>query len=89
MTGQSPAIQLEAKAKREQARLLKARDELHLVASTITHSELPPEVKLRLMGALRAENELLTADAERIAGLRRAAELSRSKQWVNQSKDGT
>jgi regulator of protease activity HflC (stomatin/prohibitin superfamily) len=87
MTSQSPAAQLEARANRENAKLLKAQDELHVVAVTIKHSDLPPEVKLRLMGALRHENDLLLAEQERVAGLRKAAEISRSKQWVTSGDD--
>lgn len=78
-----PAAQLEAKANRAQARLLKARDGLKVVAATIHHSELPSEMKLRLMGALKAEDDLLGFEEGRLNGLRKAAELSRSNQkWV-------
>lgn len=79
---QSPALQMEAKANREAARLLKAHDELAVIAGVIKHSELPPEIKLRLAGALRAENELLAAEQLRIDGLRKAAQVSRGPQWV-------
>ena len=82
MASQSPAAKLEARANRENAKLLKVRDELHVVAGIIKHSDLPPEMKLRLIGALRAEETLLAAEQDRIAGLRKAAEISRAKQWV-------
>lgn len=82
MTNQSPALAMEARANREHAKLLKALDELQIVAATITHSDLPAEVKLRLMGALRAESDLLRHDDARIAGLRKAAQISRGPQWV-------
>jgi hypothetical protein len=82
MTAQSPAAQLEARANREHTKLLKAQDELQMLAGVIKHCDLPSEIKLRLYGALRVENDLLTSAQERIAGLRKAAEISRSKQWV-------
>ena len=79
---QSPGAKLEARANREHAKLAKTRDELQLIHATIKHSDLPSEVKLRLYGAIRQESDLLAADAQRIDGLRQAAQLSRSKQWV-------
>lgn len=82
MTNQSPAAKLEAKANREQAKLFKARDELKMLHGIIKHSELPPEIKLRLFAALASENDLIHAESDRISGLRKAAEISRSKQWV-------
>ena len=82
MNNLSPAAQLEARANREHAKLAKARDELHLIHNTIKHSELPSEMKLRLYGAIRAENDLITAAETQINGLRKAAEVSRGKQWV-------
>jgi hypothetical protein len=87
MTAQSPAAALEARANREHAKLTRASEELHMLHSVIKHSDLPSEVKLRLYGALRAENDLLAAQQERISGLRKAAEISRGKQWVT-SGDG-
>lgn len=82
MTSISPAAQLEARANRENAKLLKAQDELHMLAGVIKHCDLPSEIKLRLYGALRTETDLLAAQQERISGLRKAAEISRSRQWV-------
>jgi hypothetical protein len=82
MTNQSPAAQLEARANREHAKLMKARDELRMVHGIIKHSELPGEIKLRLAAALAAEDKLINAEHDRIAGLRKAAEISRGKQWV-------
>lgn len=82
MSNTSPAAQLEARANREHAKLLKAQDELHMLHAVIKHSDLPSEIKLRLYGALRAESNLLAAAQEQIAGLRKAAEISRSKQWI-------
>ena len=82
MTSQSPAAALEAKANREHTKLGKARDELHMVLSVIKHSDLPAGIKLRLYAAVRYENDMITADQERLNGLRKAAEISRAKQWV-------
>lgn len=82
MTAQSPAAQLEARANREHQKLLKALDELHMIHNVVKHSDLPSDMKLRLYGALRVENDMIHSDQERIAGLRKAAEISRSKQWV-------
>lgn len=83
MTGQpSPAIQLEARAKREHAKLVKAADELRMLHGVIKHSELPPEIKIRLYAVLHQENDLLDSEAQRIDGLRKAAEISRARQWV-------
>lgn len=83
MTEQSPALQLEARANRAAAKITKARDALRILAGIVEHTEdLPAEVKLRLYGALKAENELLEADEARTDGLRKAAQISRSRQWV-------
>ena len=82
MTGQSPAAKLEAKANREQSKLLKAHDELQMVASVVKHSDLPADVKIRLFSALKAENELIHQEQERINGFRQAAAISRGPQWV-------
>lgn len=82
MTNQSPAAALEAKANREHTKLVKARDELHMVLAIIKHSDLPPEIKLRLYAAIRTEDSMITADQDRLNGLRKAAEISRGKQWV-------
>ena len=82
MTSQSPAAKLEAKANRENTKLVKARDELHMVLAIIKHSDLPPEIKLRLYAAIRLEDGMITADQDRLNGLRKAAEISRSKQWI-------
>ena len=79
---QSPAHQLEARANREHAKLARARDELHMLHGVVKHCDLPSEIKLRLYGAIRQENDLLTAAQEQITGMRQAAALSRSKQWV-------
>jgi hypothetical protein len=82
LSNQSPALALEARANREQAKLMKAHDELQMVASVIKHSDLPGDVKLRLFAALKFENESINNEQSRIAGLRKGAELSRGKQWV-------
>lgn len=82
MTNLSPAAKLEARANREQAKLAKAHDELRVLHGIIKHSELPPEIKLRLSAALKAENDLIHNEVDRINGLRRAAEISRGRQWV-------
>lgn len=82
MTNLSPAAKLEARANRENAKLAKAQGELQMLYSVIKHSELPPEIKLRLCAALSAENDLIHSETGRIAGLRKAAEISRGRQWV-------
>lgn len=78
----SPAAQLEARANREHQKLLRAHDELQMLHGVVKHANLPSDMKLRLYGAIRAENDLLTAEAVRIDGMRKAAEISRGKQWV-------
>ena len=78
----SPAAQLIARANREEAKLLKAFDELQIVGATIKHSELPSEIKLRLFAALKTEHDLMHKEQDRINGLRKAAEISRGKQWI-------
>lgn len=82
MTNLSPAAKLEARANRENAKLVKAQGELRMLYGVIKHSELPPEIKLRLFAALGSENDLIHSETDRINGLRRAAEISRGKQWV-------
>lgn len=82
MNNLSPAAQLEARANREQAKLGKAATELHMVHGVVKHSELPGEIKLRLYAAIRAESDMITAEQNRIDGLRKAAQISRGKQWV-------
>lgn len=82
MTTQSPAVQMEARANREAAKLLSAEKELHVVATAVQRSELPMEIKLRLYAALSTERELLVTEGQRIEGLRQAAQLSRTRQWV-------
>lgn len=88
MNAQSPAAKLEARANRENAKLMRAREELEMIVSVVKHSELPSDMKLRLYGALRNENDLISFEQERINGLRKAAEISRGKQWVTHSEDG-
>ena len=82
MTSTSPAAALEARANREHAKLARAHEELVMLHGVVKHCDLPGEVKLRLYAALRAESDLIKADRERIDGLRKAAEISRGKQWV-------
>jgi hypothetical protein len=82
MTAQSPAAKLEAKANREQSKLMRVHDELQRVIMTVKNSDLPGDVKLRLYHALANENDLINNEQNRIAGLRKAAEISRSRQWV-------
>lgn len=82
MNNLSPAAQLEARANREHAKLAKARQELHMLHGIVKHCELPSEIKLRLYGAIRQENDLLNAAQDQINGLRKAAEVSRGRQWV-------
>ena len=78
----SPAAQLEAKANREQQKLLKVHDELLRVGQFVKTSDLPTEVKLRLYAALKNETEIVAHDKERIVSLRKAVEISRGPQWV-------
>lgn len=82
MNNLSPAAQLEARANREHAKLAKARQELMMLHGVVKHCELPTEIKLRLYGALRQEADLIDNEQDRINGLRKAAEISRGKQWV-------
>jgi hypothetical protein len=82
MAGQSPAANFIARANREEAKLLKALDELQIVGLFIQHSELPKEIKFRLYSALKREHEMLNNDQARIDGLRKAAEISRGPQWI-------
>jgi len=79
---QSPALKLEARANRAAGLIRKARDELRTLAGIVQHSELPEPIKWRLYGALKAENEALELEEARNDGLRQAAQISRSKQWV-------
>lgn len=82
MSTQSPSAQLIAKVNRQEAKLGKALDELQRVGMLIKRSELPNDIKFRLYAALTNEHELINHEQERINGLRKAAEISRSPQWI-------
>ena len=82
MSTQNPSAALIAKANREEAKLIKAYEDLHRIAGVIKQSDLPNEIKFRLYSALKNEHELINHDQERINGLRKAAEVSRGKQWI-------
>lgn len=88
MTNLSPAAKLEARANREQAKLAKAHEELRVLYGIIKHSDLPPEIKLRLFAALTTENDLIHNEVDRINGLRKAAQISRGPTWVT-TRDAT
>lgn len=87
MSTQGPAAQMEARANRAQQKLHKVKAELRLLYNFIRLSELPPEVKIRLFGAIEEEGELLAAEDLRLNGMRKAAEISRGRQWVTRSDD--
>ena len=86
MTTQSPSAALTSKANREQAKLVRCYDELNKISVYVKDSDVLPDVKLRLYAALKAEYELLQSEQSRVAGFRKAAELSRGPQWVTHSE---
>ena len=85
MSNSNPAAQLASKANREQAKLVKTYDELNKIAVFIRDSDVAGDVKLRLYAALTEEYELIQNERARINSFKKAAELSRGKQWVTTS----
>lgn len=84
----SPAAQLEARANREHQRINTALHELAVVESTVRHSDLSADVKIRLLVAIGKEGALLRREQVRIEEFRQGAQVSRGRQWVTSGDTG-